>query len=158
MRTSPVSVHSLRSNSWSPERIHGPAGALTGVRSRAFGQPRAPPLPARRRPSRHPARTCQPARGPLSAQLALPAARPQPRRAQSSAVPGPGSHAHSHCGDMPESLRPCPAPHPSGQAGAAGLWTDPALPPPPLPGTLRYPLGNTAGHRALPAGAGLTTA
>lgn len=88
-----VSVHIPRDRTpLEPELDHGPAGALTGVRSRAFSASRARrsacPAPAESPPRAHPG---QPARGPLSARWSCRRPALTSQGASPHAVPGPGS-------------------------------------------------------------------
>lgn len=148
-----VSVHIPRDRTpVEPELDRGPAGALTGVWNRASSVSRSRAgLPARRRPSHHPARTRASPPAALSPPAGPAGGPPSPRRALVLTLcPDLAPKCSRHRGDTRarEPRPPRPAPHPSGSGrGRAGLRTDPgtAAATSCRGQTLCYPLGNTAG-------------
>lgn len=136
---------------WSPSLTTDPPELSQGFGAVPSRPAARAALPARRRPSRHPARTRASPPAALSPPAGPAGGSPSPRRALVlTRCPDLAPKCSRHRGDTRarEPRPPRPAPHPSGSGrGRAGLWTDPgtAAATSCRGETLRYPLGNTAG-------------
>lgn len=141
---------------WSPSLTTDPPELSQGFGAVPSRPAARAALPARRRPSRHPARTRASPPAALSPPAGPAGGPPSPRRALVLTLcPDLAPKCSRHRGDTRarEPRPPRPAPHPSGSGrGRAGLLTDPgtAAATSCRGETLRYPLGTLQGHSALP--------